>query len=188
MGPFVLKISDPFFSKKSIQKLIQNFWFGSIQFNRIFIQFENQGIGHHYLALSRYLGGLVKKPPCICNRRHKWVNCVLTVSIWHTKLSRTNSVLSSSRTMSLGAYGIVLSPRLLGHLDTLVMVPSAFKANKFSGPPAALRISYRVLIRAVELESREKSKNRKKSEKSDLITYPTCWQKCQNAINCHKMP
>ena len=34
-----------------------------------------------------------------------------------------------------GAYNwIVLSPTLLGHLDTLV--PSALKANKFSGPPA----------------------------------------------------
>ena len=31
-------------------------------------------------------------------------------------------------------------------------------------------------------------KNRIKSEKSDLISYPTFWQKCQNAINCHKMP
>ena len=34
-----------------------------------------------------------------------------------------------------GSYNwIVLSPTLLGHLDTLV--PSALKANKFSGPPA----------------------------------------------------
>ena len=31
-------------------------------------------------------------------------------------------------------------------------------------------------------------KNRIKSEKSDLISYPTFWQKCQNAIKCHKMP
>ena len=31
-------------------------------------------------------------------------------------------------------------------------------------------------------------KNWIKSEKSDLISYPTFWQKCQNAINCHKMP
>ena len=38
-----------FFLENSIQKLIQNFWFGSIQLNRIFIQFENQGIGHLYL-------------------------------------------------------------------------------------------------------------------------------------------
>ena len=34
----------------------------------------------------------------------------------------------------LGAYWIVLSPILLGQLDTLV--PSALKGNKFSGPPA----------------------------------------------------
>ena len=31
-------------------------------------------------------------------------------------------------------------------------------------------------------------KNRIKLEKSDLISYLTFWQKCQNAINCHKMP
>ena len=31
-------------------------------------------------------------------------------------------------------------------------------------------------------------KNRIKLEKSDLISDPTFWQKCQNAINCHKMP
>ena len=48
--------------------------------------------------------------------------------------------------------------------------------------------------RAVESESREVGKSLKigknliKSEKSDLISYPTFWQKCQNAINCHKMP
>ena len=35
------------FPKNSIQKLIQKFKFGFIQFNKIFIQLENQGIGHH---------------------------------------------------------------------------------------------------------------------------------------------
>ena len=51
-----------------------------------------------------------------------------------------------------------------------------------------------VLIRAVESESREVGKSLKigknwiKSAKSDLISYPTFWQKCQNAINCHKQP
>ena len=43
------------------------------------------------------------------------------------------------------------------------------------------------MTRAVESESREVSeslkigKNGIKSEKSDLISYPTFWQKCQNA-------
>ena len=52
----------------------------------------------------------------------------------------------------------------------------------------------RVLSRAVESvslkvgKSLKIGKNRIKSEKSDLISYPTFWQKCQNAINCHKMP
>ena len=51
-----------------------------------------------------------------------------------------------------------------------------------------------VIIWAVESESREVGKslkigkNRIKSEKSDLISYPTFRQKCQNAINCRKMP
>ena len=36
-----------FFSENSIQKLIQKFKFGFIQFNKIFIQLENQGIEHH---------------------------------------------------------------------------------------------------------------------------------------------
>ena len=34
---------------------------------------------------------------------------------------------------------------------------------------------------AVESESQENFKNRKKSEKLDLISYPTFWQKCYNA-------
>ena len=37
-----------FFPENSIQKLIQKFKFGFIQFNKIFIQLENQGIEHHY--------------------------------------------------------------------------------------------------------------------------------------------
>ena len=47
-----------------------------------------------------------------------------------------------------------------------------------------------VKTRAVESESREVGKslkigkNRIKLEKSDLISYPTFWQKCQNAIKC----
>ena len=36
-----------FFQENSIQKLIQKFKFGFIQFNKIFIQLENQGIEHH---------------------------------------------------------------------------------------------------------------------------------------------
>ena len=40
--------STIFFLENSIQKLIQKFKFGLIQFNKIFIQLENQGIGHHY--------------------------------------------------------------------------------------------------------------------------------------------
>ena len=58
----------------------------------------------------------------ICNKRQKLVFC--DVSIWHTMVSSTNSACN----------WIVLSPTLLGHLDALV--PSALKANKFSGPPA----------------------------------------------------
>ena len=51
-------------------------------------------------------------------------------------------------------------------------------------------VQVEVKTRVVESESREVGKslkigkNRKKSEKSDLISYPTFWQKCQNA----KMP
>ena len=48
-----------------------------------------------------------------------------------------------------------------------------------------------LLTRAVESESlkvRKSLKIRKKSEKSDLISYQTFWQKCQNAIKCHEMP
>ena len=51
-----------------------------------------------------------------------------------------------------------------------------------------------VPIRAVESESLKVGKslkigkNRINSEKSDLISYQTFWQKCQNAIKCHKMP
>ena len=47
-----------------------------------------------------------------------------------------------------------------------------------------------ILLRAVESESpkvgksREKSESRIKSEKSDLISYKTFWQKCQNALIC----
>ena len=47
-----------------------------------------------------------------------------------------------------------------------------------------------VLTRAVGSESRKVGrslkirKNRIKSEKLDLISYPTFWQKCQNAIKC----
>ena len=40
--------SITFFPENSIQKLIQKFKFCFIQFNKIFIQLENQGIGHHY--------------------------------------------------------------------------------------------------------------------------------------------
>ena len=36
-----------FFPENSIQKFIQNFQFGWIQFNKIFIQLENQGIVNH---------------------------------------------------------------------------------------------------------------------------------------------
>ena len=36
-----------FFPENSIQKLIQKFEIGLIQFNKIFIQLENQGIAHH---------------------------------------------------------------------------------------------------------------------------------------------
>ena len=35
------------FPENSIQKLIQKFEFCLIQFNKIFIQLENQGIEHH---------------------------------------------------------------------------------------------------------------------------------------------
>ena len=51
-----------------------------------------------------------------------------------------------------------------------------------------------IQARAVESESLKVGKslkigkNRIKSEKLYLISYPTFWQKCQNAINCHKMP
>ena len=41
------KYSITFFPENSIQKLIQKFKFGFIQFNKIFIQLENQGIVHH---------------------------------------------------------------------------------------------------------------------------------------------
>ena len=37
-----------YFQEYSIQKLIQKFDFGFIQFNKIFIQLENQGIEHQY--------------------------------------------------------------------------------------------------------------------------------------------
>ena len=40
------------FPENWIQKLIQKFWFGLIQFNKIFIKLENQGIAHHYLVVS----------------------------------------------------------------------------------------------------------------------------------------
>ena len=36
--------------RNRIQKLIKKFEFGFIQFNKIFIQLENQGIGHHYIS------------------------------------------------------------------------------------------------------------------------------------------
>ena len=39
--------SNKIFLENSIQKLIQQFKFGFIQFNKIFIQLENQGIEHH---------------------------------------------------------------------------------------------------------------------------------------------
>ena len=42
----------------------------------------------------------------------------------------------------------------------------------------------RVHNRAVESESRKKSKNWKKS---DLISYPTFWQNCHNAIKCQNV-
>ena len=51
-----------------------------------------------------------------------------------------------------------------------------------------------VRIRAVESESLKVGKslkigkNRIKSEKSDLMSYQTFWQKCQNAIKYHEMP
>ena len=45
-------IQQSFFLENSIQKLIQKFWFGLIQFNKIFIKLENQGIAHHYLVVS----------------------------------------------------------------------------------------------------------------------------------------
>ena len=48
--------SITFFPENSIQKLIQKFQFGFIQFNKIFIQLENQGIEHHYGVMK---GGLV---------------------------------------------------------------------------------------------------------------------------------
>ena len=40
-------IQKPFFLENSIQKLIQQFKFGFIQFNKIFIQLETQGIEDH---------------------------------------------------------------------------------------------------------------------------------------------
>ena len=40
------------FLENSIQKLIKKFKFGLIQFNKVFIQLENQGIGHHYIRPS----------------------------------------------------------------------------------------------------------------------------------------
>ena len=39
--------STTFFLENSIQKLIQKIEFGLIQFNKIFIQLENQAIKHH---------------------------------------------------------------------------------------------------------------------------------------------
>ena len=41
-------IQQTFFPENSIQKLIQQFKFGFIQFNKIFIQLENQGNEDHY--------------------------------------------------------------------------------------------------------------------------------------------
>ena len=35
--------------------MIQKFWFGLIQFNKVFIQLENQGIAHHYLTMNETL-------------------------------------------------------------------------------------------------------------------------------------
>ena len=67
-----------FFPENSIQKLIQKFYFGLTQFNKIFIQLENQSIAHHYwehvvterLELRSSLGSssphLVPAPPADC--------------------------------------------------------------------------------------------------------------------------
>ena len=38
---------QPFFLENSIKKMIQKIEFGFIQFNKIFVQLENQGIEHH---------------------------------------------------------------------------------------------------------------------------------------------
>ena len=43
------------FPENSIQKLIQKFLFGLIHFNKIFIQLENQDIGHHYVDICAML-------------------------------------------------------------------------------------------------------------------------------------
>ena len=64
-----------------------------------------------------------------CNRRHKWVYIVYSQRQFEFVLE--NYVCQSCR--PLGAYWIVLSPTLLGQLDTLVL--SALRANKFSGLP-----------------------------------------------------
>ena len=41
-----------FFLENSIQKFTQKFKFGFIQFNKIFIQLENQGIEYHYVGFT----------------------------------------------------------------------------------------------------------------------------------------
>jgi len=54
----------------SIQKLIQKVEFGFIQFNKIFIQLENQGIEHHQdeVTPKQHFGSTVK----VLDKEHKF--------------------------------------------------------------------------------------------------------------------
>ena len=74
----------------------------------------------------------------------------------------------------LGAYWIVLSPTLLGQLDTLV--PSALKANKFSGPPAFWSPARRFWVSLAP--SQKKRVNFDICNRDDLHGYIVYWQ-CQ---------
>ena len=77
---------------------------------------------------------------------------------------------------------------VLKFFDIWLGLAASSNVKEFQYSSSVTVQEYPILTRAVESESREKSKNRIKLEKSDLISYLTFWQKCQNAINCHKMP
>ena len=51
----------------------------------------------------------------------------------------------------------------------------------------ACSISYMVGIRAEKSKNLIRWKRREKAEKADLVMHLAFWQKCQNAIKCHKM-